>query len=236
MKPDDLNTSDLNTQNVDTSTISKEALWTNNSAMVQMLGLCPLLAVSNTLINGFVLGVLTIAVLIGANTAISLIRSGLNDTTRLPAQILIIASFVTLADFMLQMVSFEIHQRIGLFVALIVTNCAILGRTEAFARKNSVGFAALDGLMTGLGFFAVIALLSSVREIMGQGTLFTQAELIFGAQAANWTIHFPFDGILLAVLPPGAFILFGLLIAAKNWIDIKIEQRQTIRNLDSASS
>lgn len=215
--------------------LSQQGLWTNNPAMVQMLGLCPLLAVSNSAINGMVLGVLTILVLVCSNTLISLLRGALNDTTRLPCQILIIASFVTLADILLQVISFELHQRIGLFVALIVTNCAILGRAEAFARKNSVAYAAFDGLMMGLGFFAAIVILSCLREIFGQGTLLGGAELIFGQTAATWQIAMPFDGILLAVLPPGAFILFGLMIAGKNWIDSKIEQRQTIRNSDPAT-
>lgn len=210
--------------------ITYQGLWRHNPAMVQMLGLCPLLAVSNTVINSLILGFLTIAVLVCSNTFISLLRRYLNDTTRLPTQILIIASFVTLADISLQLISFELHQRLGLFVALIVTNCAILGRAEAFARKQSVGLAALDGLMMGAGFFLAIVLLGTVRELMGQGTLLTGAELIFGEFANNWEVQFPFEGLLLAVLPPGAFILFGLMIAAKNWIDNKIEQRQTIRN------
>lgn len=205
--------------------ITREGLWTNNPAMVQMLGLCPLLAVSNTLINGVILGLLTIFVLVCANTMIALIKNFLNDTTRLPCQILIIASFVTLADIILQMLSFELHQRIGLFVALIVTNCAILGRAEAFARKNPVAISALDGLMMGLGFFGAITLLSSLREMIGQGTLFAGADLIFGASASAWQMTMPFDGLLLVVLPPGAFILFGLMIALKNWIDLYLNKK-----------
>ncbi len=215
--------------------IAVEGLWANNPAMVQMLGLCPLLAVSNTLINSIVLGLLTTAVMVCANSLISMVRNHLNDTTRLPTQILIIASFVTLADMSLQLVSFELHQRIGLFVALIVTNCAILGRAEAYARRKTVRFAAFDGLMMGLGFFLVIVLLGAVREILGQGTLLTGADLIFGQSAASWQIELPFEGMLLAAIPAGAFILFGLMIALKNWIDIKlesknIEQRQTLRD------
>jgi electron transport complex protein RnfE len=217
-----------------TGEIAAQGVWSNNPAMVQMLGLCPLLAVSNTVINSLVLGLLTIAVLVCANTLISLIRNTLNDTTRLPTEILVIASFVTLADITLQLVSFELHQRIGLFVALIVTNCAILGRAESFARKQSIGLAAFDGLMMGLGFCLAIVLLGTVREVIGQGTLLAGADLIFGPSAANWQIQFPFDGILLAVLPPGAFLLFGLMIASKNWVDSKLEQRQTIRNPETA--
>lgn len=216
--------------------ITRDGLWDNNPALVQLLGLCPLLAVSNTLINGFVLGSLTLFVLIFANGTISLLQRWLDDTTRLPAQILIIATFVTFADLLLQFVSFELHQRIGLFVALIVTNCVILGRAEAFARKNHFGYALLDGLTMGSGFLLVIVLLSGIREALGHGTLFAQADLIFGEMAVNWVIQLPNEGLLLAVLPPGAFLLFGLLIALKNWIDLKIEQRQALRNSETAAS
>jgi electron transport complex protein RnfE len=216
--------------------ITRDGLWDNNPALVQLLGLCPLLAVSNTLINGFVLGSLTLLVLICSNGAISLLQRWLDDTTRLPAQILIIATFVTLADLLLQFVSFELHQRIGLFVALIVTNCVILGRAEAFARKNHFGYALLDGLTMGSGFLLVIVLLSAIREALGHGTLFAQADLIFGEMAVDWVIQLPNEGLLLAILPPGAFLLFGLLIALKNWIDQKIEQRQALRNSETAAS
>lgn len=214
--------------------ITIDGLWRNNPALVQLLGLCPLLAVSNTVINGVTLGCLTVFVLVSSNAVISLCQRMLDDTTRLPAQILIIATFVTLADLLLQAVSFELHQRIGLFVALIVTNCVILGRAEAFARKQSFFYALLDGFWMGCGFLFVITLLSAVREALGQGTLFAGADLIFGSAAANWTITIADDGMLLATLPPGAFLLFGLMIALKNWIDlVRHEQRQTIRNTET---
>ena len=181
-----------------------------------------------------VLGCLTVFVLVSANGVISLIQRWLDDATRLPAQILIIASFVTLADLLLQSVSFELHQRIGLFVALIVTNCAILGRAEAFARKHNFAYALLDGLFMGLGFLLVIVVLSILREALGQGTIFAGADLIFGPAARQWTINLPTDGMLLAVLPPGAFLLFGLMIALKNWIELqRHEQRQTLRNTEA---
>jgi electron transport complex protein RnfE len=213
------------------SDIAQDGLWRNNPALVQLLGLCPLLAVSNTLINGLVLGLLTIFVLVGSNGVVSLCQKWLDETTRLPAQILIIATFVTLADLLLQSVSFELHQRIGLFVALIVTNCVILGRAESFARKQSFILALLDGFFMGLGFFFVIVALSALRELIGQGTLFAGAHLIFGPGATRWTLEIADNGLLLAALPPGAFLLFGLMIAFKNWIDLlRNEQRQKIRN------
>jgi electron transport complex protein RnfE len=213
------------------SDIAQDGLWRNNPALVQLLGLCPLLAVSKTLINGLVLGLLTIFVLVGSNGVVSLCQKWLDETTRLPAQILIIATFVTLADLLLQSVSFELHQRIGLFVALIVTNCVILGRAESFARKQSFILALLDGFFMGLGFFFVIVALSALRELIGQGTLFAGAHLIFGPGATRWTLEIADNGLLLAALPPGAFLLFGLMIAFKNWIDLlRNEQRQKIRN------
>jgi electron transport complex protein RnfE len=213
------------------SDIAQDGLWRKNPALVQLLGLCPLLAVSNTLINGLVLGLLTIFVLVGSNGVVSLCQKWLDETTRLPAQILIIATFVTLADLLLQSVSFELHQRIGLFVALIVTNCVILGRAESFARKQSFILALLDGFFMGLGFFFVIVALSALRELIGQGTLFAGAHLIFGPGATRWTLEIADNGLLLAALPPGAFLLFGLMIAFKNWIDLlRNEQRQKIRN------
>lgn len=227
-----------NKQNI--AEISKQGLWTNNPAMVQMLGLCPLLAVSNTIINGLVLGLLTLLVLACASLMISLIKNWLDESTRLPAQIMVIATFVTLADLLLQSYSFEMHQRVGLFVALIVTNCVILGRAESFARRNGAGYALLDGTMMGLGFLLAIVSLSGIREILGQGTLFAQADIIFGEVGRHWLITLPFDGILLIALPPGAFLTFGCLIALKNWIDQtqlnarekdeNLEQRQTLRN------
>lgn len=217
------------------SDITLDGLWRNNPALVQLLGLCPLLAVSNTLINGVTLGCLTVFVLVSSNTVISLCQRWLDDTTRLPAQILIIATFVTLADLILQVVSFELHQRIGLFVALIVTNCVILGRAEAFARKHNFIYALLDGFWMGSGFLLVIGTLSALREALGQGTLLAGAHLIFGDGAADWTLTIAEDGMLLAALPPGAFLLFGLMIAFKNWIDLlRHEQRKTIRDTQTA--
>ena len=219
---------------MNTREITENGLWRQNPALVQLLGLCPLLAVSNNLVNGIVLGVLTLLVLTGANITLSLIKRLLSDETRLPTQILVIASFVTLADLLLQYVSFELHQRIGLFVALIVTNCVILGRAESFARKNHVFYAALDGFAMGCGFLLAIVVFSALREAAGLGTLMANAHLILGGVEADWIIRLPNEGLLLAILPPGAFILFGLLIALKNWIDHWYEQRQTIRNSKAA--
>lgn len=203
--------------------LTNDGLWANNPALVQLLGLCPLLAVSNSIVNSIGLGITTLLVLIASNTIISLIRRWLDDNTRLPAQIMVIATFVTLADILLQTFFFDIHQRISLFVALIVTNCTLLARAESFASRNAVRMAAFDGAMMGLGFLLVIVLLGAVREILGHGTLFANMQLLFGEPARNWTIHIHDGGFLLALLPPGAFITLGCMMALRNWISLKRE-------------
>jgi len=206
--------------------ISIQGLWSQNPALVQLLGLCPLLAVSNTVTNALVLGLITLVVLTCSNFIISLIRPWLDDSTRLPAQILIIATFVTISDLLLQTYLFEIHQRIGLFVALIVTNCTVLGRAESFASRNPVRYAILDGFMMGLGFLLVITSLGFIREALGQGTLFTQLHLLLGGSQEDWRISLPNGRFLLLILPPGAFLTLGCLIALKNWIQLKATSRE----------
>ena len=193
-----------------------DGLWRNNPALVQLLGLCPLLAVSNTVANSLGLGLATLVVLTLSNGVISLLRRFLDDSTRLPAQILVIATFVTLAEILLQAFFFDLYQRIGLFVALIVTNCSLLGRAESFARRQPVKFALLDGFMMGTGFLLVILLMGAVREAIGQGTLFANMQTLFGPGARGWTIHLARHGFLLMLLPPGAFLTLGCIIAAKN--------------------
>ncbi len=196
--------------------ITTEGLWTNNPAMVQLLGLCPLLAVSNTLSSAAGLGIATVAVLTFSNLSISLLRNLLYDSIRLPAQIMIIASFVTLADILLQYWFFDLHQRIGLFVALIVTNCTLLGRAESFASRNVVGYAVLDGFMMGCGFLIVLLMMGAIREVIGQGTLFSNMQLLLGESGRSLEIRFWDQGFLLMVLPPGAFLTLGCIIALKN--------------------
>jgi electron transport complex protein RnfE len=188
-----------------------------------LLGLCPLLAVSNTITNALVLGLITLVVLTCSNFIISLIRHWLDDSTKLLAQIMVIASFVTLSDLLLQSYLFEIHQRVGLFVALIVTNCTVLGRTMSFASKYPVRYALLDGFMMGLGFLAAIVTMGFIREALGQGTLFAQLHLLLGGTQEQWQVTLPNHGFLLMILPPGAFLTLGCLIALKNWIELKNE-------------
>lgn len=201
--------------------VCRDGLWNNNQALVALLGMCPLLAVSNTLMNGLGLGLATTLTLICSNTIISLIRKQVPDEIRLPVFVLIIASVVTIIELCMNAYFHELYKILGIFIPLIVTNCAIIGRAEAFASKNPLDLATLDGLMMGLGFTSVLVLLGALRELIGSGTLFAQAHLMLGEAARDWelTIIDDYSGFLLAILPPGAFIGLGLIIAVKNIID-----------------
>lgn len=202
-------------------TLIRDGLWTNNVAFVQLLGLCPLLAVTNTMINGLGLGLATILTLVVSNTTVSLIRGWVRPEIRVPVFVLIIASVVTVIELSMNAWFHELYKILGIFIPLIVTNCSILARAESFASKNPVPQAFTDGLFMGLGFTAVLVVLGAMREILGFGTLLRQAELMFG-QGAEWMTLVLFEdyrGYLLAILPPGAFIGLGLLIAVKNLID-----------------
>ena len=205
--------------------LSWQGLWKNNPALVQLLGLCPLLATTATLINGLGLGLATTLVLIGSNTTVSLIRNLVPNEIRIPVFVMIIAAFVTVVQLLMNAYTFTLYQALGIFIPLIVTNCAIIGRAEAYASKNPVGLAAYDGLMMGLGFTLILVILGGMREALGYGTLFAGANLLFGDWASNLKIvlfetQSPF---LLAILPPGAFLGMGLLIALKNILDSRME-------------
>ena len=210
--------------------ISLQGLWKNNPALVQLLGLCPLLAVTATFINGLGLGLATTLVLIGSNVTVSLVRNIVRNEIRIPIFVMIIAAFVTIVQLLMNAFTYELYLALGIFIPLIVTHCAIIGRAEAFASKNAPGAAAFDGLMMGMGFTVVLVLLGAIREILGAGTLFAGANRLFGALADNWTITlFNTDSpFLLAILPPGAFLAMGLLIAIKNSIDASLEKRSTV--------
>ena len=201
--------------------ISQDGLWTNNAALVQVLGLCPLLAVTNSFINGLGLGIATTLVLIGSNVSISLIRHHIPREIRIPIFVMMIASFVTNIQLLMNAFTYELYLILGIFIPLIVTNCVIIGRAEAFASRNKVIPSFVDGLMQGLGFMLVLVLLGGVREILGQGTLFSGAHLLLGEWAKDSTmVFFSSDtDFLFAILPPGAFVGLGLMIAAKNWLD-----------------
>ncbi|WP_210396055.1 electron transport complex subunit E [Motiliproteus sediminis] len=207
--------------------ITLDGLWHNNPALVQLLGLCPLLAVTGSVVNAIGLGLATTLVLVGSNLAVSLIRNLVPDAVRLPAFVMIIASYVTCVELLMQSLTYDLYQILGIFIPLIVTNCAILGRADAFARKNPVMPAVLDGLMMGVGFSVVLVLLGGLRELLGQGTLFSDMQLLFGPEAAGWklTLFSDYPGFLFAVLPPGAFVGMGLIIAVKNIIDARRKAR-----------
>ena len=209
------------------SDIIIDGLWKNNPGFVQLLGLCPLLAVTATLINGLGLGIATTLILIASNVSVSLIRKIVPNEIRLPVFVLIIASFVTAVEMIMQAFYYDLYLTLGIFIPLIVTNCSVIGRAEAFASKQPIDKAFLDGLMMGIGFTFALVLLGGLRELLGYGTLFAQAELMFG-QTAQWmtiTVFENYRGFLLAVLPPGAFFGLGLLIALKNAIDNRQSRR-----------
>jgi len=201
--------------------IVRDGLWSNNVGLVQLLGLCPLLAVTGTFINGLGLGLATLVTLITSNVIVSAIRRLVRPEVRIPVFVLVIASVVTIIELAMSAYLYDLYKVLGIFIPLIVTNCSIIGRAEAFASRHNVGRAFMDGLSMGTGFLLVLTTLGSLREIIGKGTLFSQAHLMFGEAARNWTITFvdDYSGFLLAVLPPGAFMGLGLLIALKNLID-----------------
>ncbi len=208
--------------------ITLDGLWNNNPALVQLLGLCPLLAVTGTVVNALGLGLATTLVLVGSNLTVSLIRNWVPGTVRLPTFVMIIAAFVTCIELLMQAFTYELYQILGIFIPLIVTNCVILGRADAFASKNPLAPAVLDGLMMGVGFSAVLVLLGGMREALGLGVLFSDMHLLFGTAAESWKIELfsDYPGFLFAILPPGAFVGMGLLIALKNLIDQQIKERQ----------
>ncbi len=207
--------------------LTANGLWKNNAATVQLLGLCPLLAVTGTVVNALGLGLATMAVLMASGALVSLIRGYVTQTVRLPAFVMIIAALVTVVEMLMQALTFELYQILGIFIPLIVTNCTILGRADAFASRNPVIPATWDGFMMGLGFLLVLLVLGALREAVGEGTLFANMHLLFGEAARSWQITLVDDygGFLVAVLPPGAFIGLGLIIAGKNIIDRQLEER-----------
>ncbi len=209
---------------VDTSNyqqLIKQGLWSENPGMVKLLGLCPLLAVSNTLINGISLGLATLLTLVVSNTIVSCAQGMLPQAVRIPMYVLIIATTVTVIELVTQAWLPDLYISLGIFLPLIVTNCLILGRAEAFAARNPVRHAAIDGVAMGLGFLLVLVALGGAREIIGQGSLLTDSAHLFGSMANDWHLRFFSEqhGMLLALLPPGAFIGLGLIVALKNKID-----------------
>ncbi len=208
--------------------LMKNGLWDNNPALVQLLGLCPLLAVSSTVTNAMGLGIATLLVLVGSNLIVSLIREYVPKEVRIPIFVMIIAALVTCVQLLMNAYAYGLYLSLGIFIPLIVTNCIIIGRAEAFASKNQPLPAVLDGFWMGTGMLLVLMLLGALREILGNGTLFDGADLLLGDWASVLRIEvFQIDNsFLLALLPPGAFIGVGFIIAIKNVIDKQLSARQ----------
>jgi len=211
--------------------LSLNGLWKNNPAIVQLLGLCPLLAVTGSVVNAIGLATATTMVLVCSNTCVSLIRNIVSDAVRLPVFVMIIAAAVSCIELLMQAFAYELYLILGIFLPLITTNCIILGRADGFAARHSLAPSIYDGLIMGVGFGAVLLLLGGLRELSGTGALFANMDLLFGPGAANWKIVVfdDYQPFLLAILPPGAFIFTGLIIAVKNLLDARIKKRQDAR-------
>jgi Na+-translocating ferredoxin:NAD+ oxidoreductase subunit E len=205
--------------------IAHNGLWKQNAILAQLLGLCPLLAVSTNLVNAVSLGLATILVMGLSNLAISALRGFIPYEIRIPVFVLIIAALVTVVDLAFNAFLHDLYLVLGIFIPLIVTNCIVLARVEAFAAKNSMPTATFDGIMMGVGFVWVIGLLGAIRELIGQGTLFSGIEMIIPTAAAIQILPADYPGFLIAILPPGAFFVLGLLIAGRNWLDHRANQR-----------
>jgi electron transport complex protein RnfE len=207
--------------------ISWNGLWKQNPGLVQLLGLCPTMAVTTSVVNGASLGLITAFVMTLSGTAIAPIRTLVPNEIRIPVYILIIAALVTIAQLLMNAYVHPLYLVLGIFIPLIVTNCIVLARVEAFASKNPILPSALDGLFMGLGATLVLTALGGIREVFGHGTLLSGIDLVVGPEAKGWIIHLVpnYHGFLLAVLPPGAFIGLGLLIAGRNWLTLRKERK-----------
>ena len=205
--------------------IAHNGIWKQNTGLVQLLGLCPILAVSTTFVNGVSLALATILVMALASGMVASVRSFIPREIRIPVFILIIAALVTMVDLSMNAWLHELYRVLGIFIPLIVVNCIVLARVEAFAAKNTPLVAAWDGAMMGVGMVVAIAVLGGLREIIGTGLLFSGIEMVIpGAQALQLLPeHYP--GFLVAILPPGAFLVLGFMIAGRNWLDARAARR-----------
>jgi electron transport complex protein RnfE len=210
--------------------ITRDGLWDNNIVFSQSIGLCPLLAVTGTAVNGLGMGLATTAVMVVCSALVSRGRRLIPQEIRIPIFVVLIAMVVTLVDMVMNAWLHEMHKVSGLFIPLIVTNCAILGRVEAYASRRPVAEAALDGLMMGLGFTLALVVLGAVREILGSGTLFSSASLLMGDSFAwlETVLIQQYRGFLLMALPPGGFLMLGFLLAGKKVLDRRIQSRVKI--------
>jgi electron transport complex protein RnfE len=221
----------MSTENSLYREIAHNGLWKQNVILTQLLGLCPLLAVSTTAVNAVSLGLATIVVMALSNLAISALRAFIPYEIRIPVFILIIAALVTVIDLAFNAWLHELYLVLGIFIPLIVTNCIVLARVEAYAAKNPVGASTADGIMMGVGFVWVIGLLGLIREFIGQGTVLSGIEMILPGLSAIQVLPEDYPGFLLAILPPGAFFVLALLIAGRNWLDARANERARRRLL-----
>ena len=203
--------------------IIRNGLWEQNIVFSQILGMCPTMAVTTSGTNGLGMGLATTAVLIGSNILISSIRHFVSPQVRIPVYIVLIATLVTLVDMGLNAWMHDLYRVLGLFIALIVVNCAVLGRAEAYASRAGVLASALAGLFMGLGFTAALTVIGLIRELIGAGTLFAQASLLLGPQFAfmEMTVIPNYGGMLMMILPPAGFLVLGLLLALKRLCELR---------------
>lgn len=222
----------------DFSDLARNGLWKQNPGVVQLLGLCPLLAISNSVVNALSLGLATMFVMAASSLAVSSVRNFVPNEIRIPVFILIIAALVTIIDLALNAFAHPLYLVLGIFIPLITTNCIVLARADAYASKNRPLHSTLDAALMGLGLTFVLVLLGGVREIAGKGTLLSGIELALGPSTKTWVITLlpDYKGFLLAILPPGAFIGLGLLIAGRNWLDARNHERATHRAQQVAKS
>jgi len=208
-------------------TLFQNGLSKQNAGLVQLLGLCPLLAISNTLVNALSLGLATMLVMVTASGAVSSVRHFVPHEIRIPVFVLIIAALVTVVDLVMNAFVHPLYLVLGIFIPLITTNCIVLARADAFASKNRPLHSVVDAMAMGLGLTMVLVVLGGMRELAGQGTLLSGIDLVFGEDAKQFVLHVlpNYQGFLLAILPPGAFIALGLLIAAHNWQKARAERR-----------
>ncbi len=219
---------------IDYVRIIRDGLWENNVALTQMLALCPLLAVTTGATNGLGMGLATTAVLMASNAIVSAFRGIISPEVRIPVYVLLIASIVTLVDVGMNAWLHELHKVLGLFIPLIVTNCAILGRAESFASRQPLAAALLDGLMMGLGFTLVLVVLGACREMLGSGTLFANAALLLGEsfRSLESTLVDDYQGFLLMLLPPGGFLVLGFLLSGKRLLDARFQKPLLKRRIE----
>jgi len=207
-------------------TIARNGIWKQNTSIVQILGLCPLLAVTTNMVNGVMLSLATILVMALSGVAVASLRNFIPHEIRIPVFILIVAALVTVVDLLFNANLHELYLILGIFIPLIVTNCIVLARVEAFAAKNPPLQSTFDGIFMGVGMLWTLALLGGLRELIGAGTLFSGIDLVFPGLKPLQLLPADYPGLLLAILPPGAFILLGCLIAWKNWIEARAAKRQ----------